>query len=158
MCWHCDHPEKNRHDYLADEVRPLIREHGWMVQTVDAGRLHAELAYTVGLTDAGLPELVLTGLPERRSGRLLNFLAGQMVRSGPPAPGEVLVATKELPAFEVVRLSSPSAHLVTAVQMYGEELRALQLVYPDEHGKWPWDRDFRGGAGGQPVLGARGRG
>jgi hypothetical protein len=31
----------------------------------------------------------------------------------------------------------------------------LQLVYADDRGHWPWDTGFRGGRGGQPVLGAR---
>lgn len=70
----------------------------------------------------------------------------------------MLPAAVGWPSFEVVSLSSPSAHLLTAVLLYGEEFRALQLVYEDEHGNWPWDGDFRGGTGGQPVLGVRGRG
>jgi Domain of unknown function (DUF4262) len=32
---------------------------------------------------------------------------------------------------------------------------ALQLVYADDRGHWPWDPGFRGGRGGQPVLGVR---
>lgn len=158
MCWHCDNPGKTRGDYLTEEVRPLISKHGWLVQTVERGAAQPAFAYTVGLTEAGLPELVVTGLRERRSGQLLNFFARQMVRSGPPEPGEPLPATADWPAFEVVPLSVPSAHLSTAVHLYGHDFRALQLVYPDERGKWPWDRDFRGGTGGQPVLGARVRG
>ncbi|HET6285565.1 MAG TPA: DUF4262 domain-containing protein [Amycolatopsis sp.] len=158
MCWHCDNPGKSRSDYLIEEVRPLIRKYGWMVQTVERGSTQPGFAYTVGLTDAGLPELVVTGLRERRSGQLLNYFAQQVVRSGPPEAGEVLPAAVGWPAFEVVPLSSPSAHLLTAVLLYGEDIRALQLVYEDEHGKWPWDREFRGGTGGQPVLGVRGRG
>jgi len=158
MCRHCDNPRKTHDDYLKEEVRPLVRKHGWMVQAVESGTAQPALAYTVGLTDAGLPELVVTGLRERRSCQLLNYFAQQAVRSGPPEPGEVVPAAVGWPAFEVVPLSAPSAHLLTAVLMYGEEFRALQLVYEDEHGIWPWDREFRGGTGGQPVLGARGRG
>ncbi len=157
MCWHCENPGKTRDDYLIEEVRPLIRQHGWMVQTVDGGGAQPPFAYTVGLTDAGMPEFVVTGLRERRSGQLLNFFAREAVRSGPPEPGETLTAAG-WPALEVVSLSSPPAHMLTAVLLYGEDFRALQLVYEDEHGRWPWDRDFRGGTGGQPVLGARGRG
>ncbi|MEV6907288.1 DUF4262 domain-containing protein [Amycolatopsis sp. NPDC051071] len=158
MCWHCDNPGKTRDDYLVEEVRPLIRQYGWMVQTVDGGGVQPAYAYTVGLTDAGMPELVVTGLRERRSGQLLNFLAQEAVRSGPPEPGEVLPAAVGWPALEVVPLSAPFVHMPTAVLLYGEDFRALQVVYEDEHGRWPWDREFRGGTGGQPVLGARVRG
>jgi hypothetical protein len=48
-------------------------------------------------------------------------------------------------------------HLVTAVEFFGPRIRALQLVYADNRGHWPWDTGFRGGRGGQPVLGARAR-
>jgi Domain of unknown function (DUF4262) len=37
----------------------------------------------------------------------------------------------------------------------GPHFAALQLVYADDRGHWPWDAGFRGGRGGQPVLGAR---
>jgi hypothetical protein len=47
-------------------------------------------------------------------------------------------------------------HLVVASALNAPGFTALQLVYPDEHGRWPWDADFRGGRGGQPVLGGRG--
>jgi hypothetical protein len=39
--------------------------------------------------------------------------------------------------------------------MFSSRLRGLQLVYADGRGLWPWDAGFRGGRGGQPVLGAR---
>jgi hypothetical protein len=59
------------------------------------------------------------------------------------------------PLIEIVRVTEPTAHLVTAVELYGAEIRALQLVYADDRGLWPWDAGFRGQHGGQPVLGQR---
>lgn len=56
MCWSCDHPGG---DYLAEVVRPVIARHGWFVQYVEPGGPHAALAYTVGLVEHGLPELVV---------------------------------------------------------------------------------------------------
>jgi hypothetical protein len=55
----------------------------------------------------------------------------------------------------VVALPHPEAHLLTAVELYGHEVRALQLVRADDRGRWPWERGHRGGRGGQPVLGPR---
>jgi hypothetical protein len=49
----------------------------------------------------------------------------------------------------------PGAQLDAAADLYGQQLAAVQLVYTDRRGHWPWDRRFRGGRGGQPVLGAR---
>jgi hypothetical protein len=56
---------------------------------------------------------------------------------------------------EVVVLPHPEAHLLFADDVYGPDLRAVQLVHADESGIWPWSRGYRGGAGGQPVLGPR---
>ncbi|UUV32122.1 DUF4262 domain-containing protein [Amycolatopsis roodepoortensis] len=158
MCWHCNNPGKSREDYLEEAVRPMIRKFGWMIQTVERGLGMPELAYSVGLTDAGLPELVVTGLAERKAGSILNYYAQQAVRSKMPEPGEALPATAAMPALEVVPLDAPTAILFTAVEMYGGDIRALQLVYEDEHGKFPWDTQFRSRTVRQPVLGTRRRG
>jgi len=71
----------------------------------------------------------------------------------PPLGEEVLVEGG--PLMEVVRVTEPTAHLVTAVELYGPKIRALQLVYADDRGHCPWDAGFRGHHGGQPVFGVR---
>jgi hypothetical protein len=42
-----------------------------------------------------------------------------------------------------------------AVAFYGTELRALQLVWPDDFGHRPWCPEFGNGQARQPVLGVR---
>ncbi|HVE95523.1 MAG TPA: hypothetical protein VNA67_00795 [Pseudonocardiaceae bacterium] len=42
-----------------------------------------------------------------------------------------------------------------AIQGVGSDIRALQVVWADDRGPWPWHGGFRGGRGGQPVLGPR---
>lgn len=147
MCWSCDNPGG---DYLQQVVLPIIERAGWMVQYVEPERVRAPLAYTVGLTERGLPELVVTGLPPQESAKLLNAVAesGQSL-------GEGQRVAVGLHAMEVVRLAEPAVHLVVAAGLYGERLSALQLVRPDERGRWPWHKSYRGGRGGQPVLGPR---
>lgn len=113
----CDHPEGTYQDQL-DHMRGLMVRHGWAVQGGEGDRIHPPLAYTLGLTHCGLPELVVSG-----------------------------------PLIEIVELAHPDAHLDTAVALFGRELRALQLVWADDRGHWPWERGFRGMRGGQPVLG-----
>lgn len=61
MCWYCDHPHRSPHEYL-DQMRELIDRCGWAVQGVERDRSWPPWAYTVGLTAAGGPELVVTGL------------------------------------------------------------------------------------------------
>lgn len=155
MCWACDHPGSTRSDYL-DHLRSLIGRHGWAVQGVERERMRPPWAYTMGLTAAGKPELVVTGMPLTRAARLLNQVAAHVYHAAPPVPGEQVVL-EDGPVLEIVELAVPSAHLTMAVELYGPALQALQLVHADDRGHWPWDRGYRGVRGGQPVLGARGR-
>jgi hypothetical protein len=153
MCWECDHPQSSHQDYL-DHMQGLIDRFGWAVVGIEDDRIHPPWAYTLGLTPRGRPELVVTGLPLPRATWLLNTLAPYVLDTAVPRPGEE-VLVEGCPVIEVVRVTEPTAHLVTAVELYGLEIRALQLVYADDRGHWPWDAGFRGHHGGQPVLGVR---
>jgi uncharacterized protein DUF4262 len=153
MCWECDHPESSHQDYL-DHMQGLIDRFGWAVVGIEDDQVHPPWAYTLGLTPRGRPELVMTGLPLPRATWLLNTVGLYVLDTAVPQPGdEVLV--EGCPVMEVVTVTEPTAHLVTAVELYGPEIRALQLVYADDRGHWPWDAGFRGHHGGQPVLGVR---
>jgi len=153
MCWLCDHPDATHFDYL-EHVRDLIACCGFMVQGVEGDRHHSPWAYTVGLTAHGKPELVVTGLSLARSARLLNDVAPHVLHADAPRPGEV-VPLRGGPVIEIVEVAEPTAHLYVAVDIFGTKIRALQLVHADDHGHWPWEVGFRGGRGGQPVLGVR---
>ena len=117
-------------------------------------RYRPPYSYTLGLTDRELPELVVTGLPHKRAADVLTRVAWGVLGGETLAPGKRIRMIDRLLA-EVVEVAEPGAHLDAADGLYGEKLAALQFVYTDEDGHWPWDRRFRGGQGGQPVLGAR---
>jgi hypothetical protein len=153
MCWVCDHPRASRQDWI-EHLRERLDEQCWVVIYVQRDRYRPSCAYTVGLTDHDKPEIVVTGLPRERATDLLNGVAAHLVHADPPPPGERVPLT-DGPLIEIVGVAEPSAHLNAAVELFGPRLTALQLVYADDRGHWPWDRGFRGGRGGQPVLGAR---
>jgi len=153
MCWMCDHPGSTREDYL-DELRARMLGHGWALQYVESDQV--PFAYTVGLTDYGLPELLMTGVSPQRAARLLNGVARRAVCGDPPTPGAQITFPAG-PLMEIVEIEHPDAHLYSAVAFYGSAVRALQLVWADGRGRWPWAADFNEGRGGQPVLGVRAR-
>jgi hypothetical protein len=153
MCWVCDHPGATRLEHLA-YVRGQLEEHCWVVIGVRGDRYRAPYSYTVGLTSHGRPEIVVTGMRQQRAADLLNGAAAHLLHTDPPAAGE-RVQLIDGPLIEIVSVTQPSAHLYVAAELCGPDLRALQLVYADDRGHWPWDRGFRGGRGGQPVLGRR---
>jgi hypothetical protein len=151
MCWRCDHPGATYDEYLT-YMHGLITRWGWAVQGVQRDGPHPPWAYTAGLTEAGLAELVVTGMRVRPATRLLNEVAAHAIHAGLPPPGERFAMT-DGPMLEVVEISEAYAHLVIAAELYGPQIRALQLVHADDRGRWPWESGYRGL---QPVLGPRG--
>lgn len=151
MCWQCDHPDATTDDYL-EILRETIRGHGWAVQYVEDDR--APFGYTIGLQPHGLPELLVTGMAPPLTLRVLNSVAHAMVDGAVYMAGEYINFQNEF-LFEVVEVERPDAHLNFAVALWGPNLRALQLVWADDGGRWPWDAGWGPGLCRQPVLGVR---
>jgi hypothetical protein len=152
VCWQCENPDRDLSDYLA-QLRAEIPIKGWLVQYVAADR--TPWAYTIGLHRRGLPELLVTGLDPHRSAWLLNAFAKRAVAGRRPVPGRQVW----LPAgtrLELVTVTAPDAHMDMAVAVEGPTLTAIQLVWADGRGRWPWGSDFDGNGSFQPVLGVRG--
>lgn len=151
MCWMCDHPGATIEDYLAVLRGKMLRS-GWAIQYVEDAR--KPFAYTIGLTQRGLPELLVTGMSPRGAAGLLNTGAELAVLDGAPTPGrQITFATGRL--VEVVEVDHPDAHLCAAIGLFGPKVRAVQLVWADRRGRWPWAPDFNDGGAVQPVLGVR---
>jgi hypothetical protein len=151
MCWQCDHPDKPQADYF-DHLRDEIAAHGWVVQYVDHDRM--PFAYTIGLHNRGLPELIVSGLAAPRAQWLLNTFAKRMRAGRRPVPGNQVW----LPAgtrVEFVDVARPNVHLVMAVGIEGPAISAIQLVWADGRGRWPWAPGFNDGRQPQAVLGER---
>jgi hypothetical protein len=151
MCWMCDHPGSTVDDYL-NVLRGTMLTRGWAIQYVE--KVRVPFAYTVGLTNRWLPELLVTGVSPRRAGELLNEVARFTVDNGAPTAGaRITLPTGRL--VEVVEVAQPDAHLYAAIGLFGPDVRARQLVWTDWCGRWPWSPDFNDGGAIQPVLGAR---
>ena len=151
MCWMCDHPDATVQEWL-EAIHETVEKRGWAVQFVDSDR--TPYAYTVGLHERGLPELLVTGLSPQPASHMLNSVAKYLVDGGKPIPGE-LISIGGGPLLEVVQVQQPDAHMDVAVALYGTDLRALQLVWPDDRGHRPWDPAFFNENARQPVLGVR---
>jgi Domain of unknown function (DUF4262) len=155
MCWVCDHPEATKAARLA-YVRGLLDEHPWVVIGVEGEGIRPPYSYTVGLTELDLPELVITGLSKERAANVLIAVAEQVLDIGAPTVGTRIRLPGKRPG-EVVRVAEPGVHLEVAAELFGDRMSAVQLVYADFRGRWPWNKDFRNGRAGQPVLGPRTR-
>jgi Domain of unknown function (DUF4262) len=150
MCWKCDHPDSTMQEWL-EGIYALVQRNGWVVQFVQD---RTPFAYTIGLHERGLPELLVTGMPRERANLVLNTVAKYLLDGGRPVPGERMLIGGEL-LLDFVQVQHPIAHLKFAFSIYGADLRALQLVWPDEQGHRPWCSEFSNGGVRQPVLGVR---
>ena len=129
--------------------------------TIDANTLFSEwarlprgrcdLSYN---DDWELPELLITAVSPQRATRLLNAVARDALAGKDVTPGSQIKVPAG-PLIEIVEMSRPDAHLNFAVAFGGPEIRALQLVWADGRGRWPWSAAFCDGRRKQPVLGVR---
>ncbi|WP_234711384.1 DUF4262 domain-containing protein [Mycolicibacterium llatzerense] len=134
-------------------LRGIMKDHGWAVQFVEDDR--RPFAYTIGLHHLGLPELLVTGLPPRTAGRVLNSLGHQIVEDGTFLRPAMQIDYQGEFMFEVIDVEHPDVHLKNAVALCSPRIRAFQLVWTDARGCWPWDRGWSHGRRRQPVLGVR---
>lgn len=153
MCWKCDHPEASFDDYF-DMLYDKVLANGWAVLYIESEL--TPFAYTLGLYECGLPELLITGAGKERSVELLNMAAGYCIRYDTPKPGETM-SFRDGQWVEFVEVAQPDAYLGTAVNMFGKGVRARQLVWADAKDCLPWCEDFNPGGPRQPVLGMRAR-
>lgn len=153
MCRLCDNPNPDGEaDDDLDGLREAIRDHLWLVKCVPDAR--SPYAYTLGLHELGLPELLATGVTPERALALMDYFAPDVIQDGAPAPGDRHVMAENV-MFEAVEVLHPDAHMDLAVKLYGPNLRAIQLVWTDGHGRWPWSGAFHFDGLTQPVLGMR---
>ncbi|RHA38177.1 DUF4262 domain-containing protein [Cellulomonas rhizosphaerae] len=144
MCMKCQGmtDEEVREDFLAK-----IERFGWTLCSVEGGGGRLSFTYTIGLTRYhGHPELVVSGLDQFDAASVLNDL-GARVRGGERfEPGQVVPYEGTSHRSLMVRVTSPEK-LAFAQEIYrmpgGRPVPALQVIWSDHAGAWPWQVDAR---------------
>jgi hypothetical protein len=134
-------------DEMLGRLAEMVSRSGWALQGVFGDTVESVFTYTVGLTEAGLPELWLGSLDPRQAGAVLNGLA--VMHLAAAADGGLPVGEPVDCEFSVrFRLRGPvqarAGETFAAFQMYGEEaVSLLQVLWPDAAGKYPdeWGYD-----------------
>jgi hypothetical protein len=152
MCLICDGSPPSD---LLDAHRRAIGDHGWSIEHVEPSQGLAAVSYTIGLTRFhGHPEMLVTGLdPVDATAMLEGF--GELVRAGARFATGDLVAADEGHRIQLVQVLDPRV-LVCAQAIYadpGPAVPALQAVWSDHRGHWPWCRHWPGHPGDQPLFG-----
>ncbi|GLY01051.1 MULTISPECIES: DUF4262 domain-containing protein [Actinoplanes] len=138
----------------------IIEQFGWAVVHVlpdlDDPDDAMPFAYTVGLTEAGLPELTVAGLPPETGQALLNELATRLTEDGVRLRHGQRVGDL-LEGHDVVIVAGEPTDLLfpgAAVARYGgPRVRLRQIVWPDPWDHFPWQEDYESAACPQPTIG-----
>jgi hypothetical protein len=126
------------------EWRAGIAEHGWLVVDVPSDDLRPGFQFTAGLTERGLPELIVYGLGSEVGMHALNDVARRLVDGKRFADGDVVHDVLEgeyrTQLWDATWLQD---RLGAAFTLYGEDdVRVRQLVVPDLDDRLPWEDGY----------------
>jgi hypothetical protein len=122
-----------------------VKRVGWSfigVMTAEGDEPFPPFGYTVGLTGAGHPELLITGVGAPMGHAILGGLydrvkAGERFEDGQEVD-EVLVGYK----VRMRAVPAPGYPLNMARAYYDEDVEALQVVWPDAEHHFPGDEGY----------------
>lgn len=135
-------PSNPSFDGFMIRIQSIIDENGWAVQSVfpvQGQPVKPGFSYTVGLTPRDLPEVLVYGLPPKTATMILNSVARSMTE------GTLFVAGRpyaELANMPVWFLDVDDLEPLAVARKLYTDVRAIQMVWPDPAGKYPWEDDF----------------
>ena len=138
------------------ELLALIERYGWAIRHVmgnpESGA--APFSYTVGLTALDHPELVATGLPFDVAQSSLNS-AGLLVKEGAILENGLVTDALSESGTVTFMTATDVSGLAAVREVYGDNVHALQLIWPDSSNHYPWDAGYNNPTSAQPPLGDR---
>lgn len=133
-----------------------IRRCGWQVTSVGEGyeRVECSFAYTTGLSLQSIPELAVYGLNPLTAQYILNELGDLLQREDwhdlVAGATDIRLQTVAVTVRLIEQLDTDE--LLMANLLFPDTPR-LQVVWPDEHGHFPWHADYQLLPLHQPVKG-----
>lgn len=120
--------------YVA-KIRAVIARHGHAIQAVIGH--NPGLAYTVGMTAQGLPELVIAGQPVNTAALALRQAVAAHTGAAHLIPGHRLSINGDDYEVRPVDALTVATFLPVIKAVYGMFASALQLVWADPSGRFP---------------------
>jgi hypothetical protein len=146
------------------QIDANIKQYGWhttgVFPTADDPLETASFAYTAGLAEIGHPEIITFSLPAQVAHGILGTFV-ERVRDNKercrPGPAPDILRNYEGWLVEVPESVVSSYFGVALRRARGrtEGFAALQFVWPDKDGRFPWDEGYKYPKWVQPVLGER---
>lgn len=134
------------------QVDDTIARVGWVVMAVGSSDTTPAFAYTVGLSQANLPELVIVGnLAPGTLGNIINPIAQKMfidkeaIKVGPATSGFVLKTNEELRLEVRVVIDRKRAlqnYVIQAADLYGPGVDVMQVIWGDDKNVLPTEPGY----------------
>lgn len=136
MCEICQ--GKSRRQVMA-ETKIAVARYGWSMIMVEGELTSPAFGYTVGLTERRHPELLITGRTSSETTGLLTMLTDMILDHGHDLTAGL---TLELPERNVylAPMEQPRDVLLMAAKIYSWRVQALQAVWADNSGRFPWEQ------------------
>ncbi|MFZ2510494.1 MAG: DUF4262 domain-containing protein [Gordonia sp. (in: high G+C Gram-positive bacteria)] len=140
-------------DNLVSNALNQIDAGRWAVTGVYGDELGPAFAYTTGLTEFSRPELVIYGLDPEQACGILNRTAELLIGD------EQLFDTPRLagilrPPYHLTSLPALDTDELTVTRLlYGPDFPAVQLIWPDADGRFPWEAGYVLSLDVQPLSG-----
>jgi hypothetical protein len=154
-----------RFEKLRQDEESHIREYGWSAMGVfptEENDLPYEFLYTIGLPLKYLPELIVFGLPGHQAHSLMSAIVAKVTElDDKPRDGHVIDGIANVP-FVLRDVPSGEAieeFLIQSREFYRwadrngiedmippggtESFPVMQVVWPDDEGRFPWDEGMR---------------
>jgi len=152
MCEECKEQEV---ETVLAGYRRAVWERGWALASVAGTAQWVGFSYTIGMTrHHGHPELLASGLVPAEAMGLLTDLAEEVRAGHRFAAGEVL-SPDGAHRLQLVRVADPGrlAHAQAIYAGPAGPVPALQVVWSDQAGRWPWQPGWPGRVSDQPLFG-----
>lgn len=136
--------EKDKREFnrkLKRDVTTIIKRHGWQITGVGADKHNPSFAYTTGLTNYELPELIVVGLPMQTAKIFLNRFGTEM------ADGKKFELNKpyfgyssndDYPSAFIEVSEESKAEYMTLTYKFYNQFEAWQFIWCDTRGNLPW--------------------
>jgi len=145
---------------IYQQAERLIASHGWMLQYVFPTQESEgpSFAYTIGLADQGLPELIVFALPQEIAHIAVSALIAKLREvkdGGTPVLGKTDIDFNFPVYVREVTAQDVADYAVQALHRSDGQAKFLQVCITDRHGLFAWEPGFRGDPTMYPVLGQK---
>lgn len=131
---------------LEKSVRDKIGRFGFAVISVFADEDFPTFSYTAGLSEKGLPELVMVGIPAKDAHPILNEAAQRQIDQGVFQAGlrvPELIANFDCLVGDVANeWVSRLCWMAQAMASDALAVKARQIIWPDMRGRFPGEEDY----------------